>query len=131
MRRAYIDTYVLACHDRFGSYGIVGFAVVDQREPRMTDLMFSCRIQGKRVEHAFLGWIIEKYGSATGRDFHADYRKTPRNAPAGQVFEDLGLLEVGVKGGVSSLMFPHDRPVPQDHIIRVDSGAENHVAAGS
>src|SRR5579872_1236333 len=48
------DSFVLSCEDRFGSYGVIGFSVVERREPRMRDLMFSCRIQSKRVEHAFL-----------------------------------------------------------------------------
>ena len=29
----YLDTYVMACEDRFGSYGVVGFGIVDKREP--------------------------------------------------------------------------------------------------
>ena len=62
----HLDTYVISCRDRFGSYGIVGFSIVDAREPRMTDLMFSCRIQAKRVEHAFLTFLLKKYVSAGG-----------------------------------------------------------------
>ncbi len=82
----YLDTFVLSCEDRFGSYGVIGFSIVDRREPRMTDLMFSCRIQSKRVEHAFLASVIRRYIAETGKDFYANYRKTPRNAPSGQVF---------------------------------------------
>ncbi len=121
MRSDSIDTYVLSCEDRFGSYGIVGFAVVDKREPRLTDLMFSCRIQAKRVEHAFLGWVMEKYISATGCDFHANYRKTPRNAPSGQVFDDLGMSTLNVIDGVTSLQFARDRSIPHDHIIQIET----------
>lgn len=109
---------MLACEDQFGSYGIVGFGIVDSREPRMTDLMFSCRIQSKRVEHSFLGYIIRKY-IADGKDFRADYRKTPRNAPSGRVFADLGMQEVEVKDGVTSLVFPKGIDVPDDGIIRI------------
>ena len=89
LHNRFLDTYVLSCEDRFGSYGIIGFGIVDNREPRMTDLMFSCRIQSKRVEHAFLALLLRKYVSLTGRDFHANYRKTSRNLPSGQVFADL------------------------------------------
>src|SRR5208282_1794013 len=89
----HLDTFVLSCEDRFGSYGVIGFSIVDRREPRMTDLMFSCRIQSKRVEHAFLAWLIRKYIDETGNDFYADYRMTPRNAPSGKVFADLGIEE--------------------------------------
>jgi FkbH-like protein len=114
-----LDTYVLSCEDSFGSYGIVGFCIVDGREPRMTDLMFSCRVQSKRVEHAFLGHIIQKYIAETGRDFFANYRKTPRNAPSGKVFADLGLEEIGAADGVTSLVFDRSKDVPDDGVIGI------------
>jgi FkbH-like protein len=120
LQTTHLDTYVLSCEDRFGSYGIVGFGMVDSREPRLTDLMFSCRIQSKRVEHAFLGGIIERYIGATGRDFFANYRKTPRNMPSGQVFADIGMEEISVADGVTSLVFRCDREVPNDGIIQLE-----------
>ena len=55
------ETYVLSCRDRFGDYGTVGFCVVDRHEPRVLDLAFSCRIQNKRVEHAFLSHLLHEY----------------------------------------------------------------------
>jgi len=115
----YLDTYVLSCEDRFGSYGVVGFSIVDSREPRMTDLMFSCRIQSKRVEHAFLGHVMRNYVRKSDKDFCANYRKTPRNAPSGKVFADLGMEEVGVSDGVTSLVFRKDKEVPDDGVIRI------------
>jgi FkbH-like protein len=114
-----LDTFVLSCQDRFGSYGVIGFSIVDRREPRMTDLMFSCRVQSKRVEHAFLASVIRRYIAETGKDFYADYRKTPRNAPSGQVFADLGMEETENRNGVLSLRFPKEREVPDDSVINV------------
>jgi FkbH-like protein len=114
-----LDTYVLEVEDRFGSYGVVGFCIVDRRVPLMTDLMFSCRVQSKRVEHAFLAHIIQKYIALTGKDFNVNYRKTPRNAPSGKVFSDMFLREVGIEDGLSRLVFPHDQPVPDDRTIEV------------
>ncbi len=114
-----LDTYVLSCSDRFGGYGVVGFSIVDNREPRMTDLMFSCRIQSKRVEHAFLSYLIEKYVSESKKDFQANYRKTSRNAPTGRVFADMGMEETGTKDGVSLLVFRQGRTVPDDGVIRI------------
>jgi FkbH-like protein len=114
-----LDTFVLSCEDRFGSYGVIGFSIVDRREPRMTDLMFSCRIQSKRVEHAFLAHVIRKYLAETGQDFYANYRKTPRNAPSGQVFADLLMEEVETHDGVSLLRFPKDCKVPDDKVIEI------------
>jgi FkbH-like protein len=115
----HLDTYVLDVEDRFGSYGIVGLSIVDNRVPRMTDLMFSCRVQSKRVEHAFLAYVIRKYIAITGKDFCADYRKTPRNAPSGRVFSDMLLRETRIDEGVSRLVFPHNEEVPDDGIIDV------------
>jgi FkbH-like protein len=114
----HFDTYVISCRDRFGSYGIVGFSVVDAREPRMIDLMFSCRIQAKRVEHALLTHLLTKY-SASGRDFWANYRKTPRNEPSGRVFQDIGMEEVDVKAGVTSLVFRKGCRIPDDGILQI------------
>jgi len=119
MQSSFVDTYVLSCEDRFGSYGIVGFGTVDNREPRMTDLMFSCRIQSKRVEHAFLRFILNKYIDITNKDFNANFKKTPRNQFSGQVFVDLGMREVGVIDGVTSLIFPKDGKISDDGIITV------------
>jgi predicted enzyme involved in methoxymalonyl-ACP biosynthesis len=85
----------------------------------MTDLMFSCRIQSKRVEHAFLACMIRKYIEETGRDFYANYRQTPRNAPSGKVFADLGMEEEESRNGVISLKFHKDQPTPDDGVIQV------------
>lgn len=114
-----LDTYVLDVEDRFGSYGIVGFAIVDRRVPLMTDLMFSCRVQAKRVEHAFLGFVLRKYISETNKDFIANYRKTPRNAPSGRVFADIGMTEAEATDGVSRLVFPRNQKVPDDGVVHI------------
>jgi FkbH-like protein len=128
LQSPHLDTYVLSCDDRFGSYGIIGFGIIDSREPRMTDLMFSCRIQSKRIEHAFLRCIIEKYIALTGEDFQANYRETPRNRPSGQVFADLGMQVSGISDGVTALTFPRDRRIPNDEIVTVNmQGASDSV----
>lgn len=114
-----LDTYVIDCEDRFGSYGVVGFSIVDSRDSRMTDLMFSCRIQSKRVEHAFLSFLIRKYIMESSRDFLANYRKTQRNAPSGRVFEDLGMQEIGVNDGETLLLFRKDQILHDDGIVHI------------
>jgi FkbH-like protein len=115
----HLDTYVLDCRDRFGEYGVVGFCLVDNREPRITDLMFSCRVQSKRVEHALLSRILQRYRADVPTDVHANYRQTPRNAPSGRVFEDVGFEVASETDGVSSLVFRRERPVPDDGIVTV------------
>ena len=123
-----LDTYVLEVEDRFGTYGVVGFCIVDSRETLMTDLMFSCRIQSKRVEHAFLAHLIRLYVTRTGKDFRAHYRRTSRNAPSGKVFSDIGMEELENQGGLSILMFPKEIAVPEDGLVQISMHEPSPVA---
>ena len=118
-RSADHGTFVLKCSDRFGSYGIVGFAVIDVREPRLIDSMFSCRIQGKRIEHSFFAYLIEKYVGRGTADFFANYRKTPKNEAAGKVFDDLGFETAGESDGLLSLLLRKGREVPREGIVTI------------
>lgn len=127
----WLDTYVLEVEDRFGSYGIVGFSVVDNREPLITDLMFSCRIQSKRVEHAVLTWLIRRYAGTSGTGVWASYRRTERNAPSGRVFADIGMQEVSVIDGLTRLLFPGGRPVPDEGIVTIAAAIPSLVVQGS
>jgi FkbH-like protein len=134
LQTSHLDTYVIKCEDKFGSYGVVGFALVDKREPRLTDLMFSCRIQSKRVEHALLAHIVDKYTSAAEPNFFANYKKTSRNEPSGRVFADMGFQESGLVDGVSFLTVTREAVSSDDHVIQIveefeSSTLEPHLAA--
>jgi FkbH-like protein len=107
---------VIACRDRFGDYGIVGFAVVDARQPCLVDLMFSCRVQAKRVEHAVLTFLLQRF-AAGKKDFFAKYRRTERNAAAGKVFEEMGFEIAGESDGVLSLVFHGGCSIRNDGIV--------------
>ena len=112
---------VLECDDRFGSYGTVGFAVItlDAEGAMISDLMFSCRIQSKRVEHAFLTHALRTLIGETGRDVRARYRKTPRNAPSGKVFDDFGFTLLEERDGASILRFDRQAEILDDRIVAV------------
>jgi len=45
--------FTIVCTDRFGDYGLVGFCLLDTTSNTITDMMYSCRVQAKHVEHAF------------------------------------------------------------------------------
>lgn len=83
---------VMSCTDRMGPYGIIGFALcrVDGDELVVSDMMYSCRIQAKRVEHAFLGWLVEAAERAGLARCRCHFNRTRRNNPASAVFVDLG-----------------------------------------
>jgi len=121
LQQPHIHTYVMECADRFGNYGTIGFCVVDSRRPIMTDLMFSCRVQAKRVEHAFLSYILSKYLSTEISDFFVSYRQTKKNLPSGKVFEDFGFKKLEEKEGVSLLSFSKEQKIPDDKLITIVS----------
>jgi FkbH-like protein len=115
----FLETYVIDCSDRFGDYGIVGFGVVDTRAPVLLDLMFSCRIQAKRVEHAVLSFLLKRFVSGKKQDLSANYRRTPKNAPGGKVFEEMGFEQIADNEGVLSLMFRQGHEILDDQIIEI------------
>lgn len=89
------ECWVMRCTDRFGDYGIIGFGIVDRPSWCLEDLMFSCRIQSKQIEHHFIAHLADK-ARADGVDvLAARYRKTLKNSPSGRVFDDLGFVAKG------------------------------------
>lgn len=128
MQEIHYDNYVIDVEDRFGTYGIVGFCVVDNRVPLIKDLMFSCRIQAKHIEHALLAWLIRRYREPVPRDVFASYRKTDRNAPSGKVFADIGMKEIANVEGVSRLVFPAQEPIADEGIVGIELHLPSVVA---
>jgi FkbH-like protein len=125
-----MDTYVLDCEDRFGAYGTVGFCTVRRAERLMTDLMFSCRIQAKRVEHAFVSCILRQYRQLSGEDFFVNYRRTSKNAAPGKVFEDLGFEPLDQFDGVARLVHRKETEIPNDGIVDVEVAVNGRHMSG-
>ncbi|MGI5913607.1 MAG: HAD-IIIC family phosphatase [Bacteroidales bacterium] len=111
--------YVLKCQDNFGEYGIIGFGIINKSENRLIDLMFSCRIQSKRVEHAFLTYILEDYLRLG--DFYVTYKHTEKNKFSAQVFNDFGFETTKKEGEYLELRFAKDRKIPNDNIVETIS----------
>jgi FkbH-like protein len=120
-----IRTLVISCRDRFGDYGIVGFALVDLDTQVLFDLMFSCRVQGKRVEHAVLSYLLHEYVVEQGADFYARYRPTSKNANSGIVFQEVGFEPVKEQEGVSLFVFHHDKRIPDDGLLKVNAQSQS------
>ena len=111
---------VLNCSDKFSTYGTIGFSVIRKQEPRMIDLMFSCRVQSKRVEHAFLTYVLNQFKEMGESKFFVDYRKTERNEPSGRVFQDFGFDNIRKRNGILELEFSLNKTIPNDRIITVE-----------
>ena len=79
IRNPTLDNFCLDATDKYGDYGIIGFCLVDRKVPRLIDMMFSCRIRAKHVEHGFLTFLLHYYASVGSDVFEADYLRTDRN----------------------------------------------------
>ena len=93
--------------------------MVDRREPRMIDLMFSCCVQGKGVEHAFLNHLLRVYKERGFAGFHATYRKTERNSAPSRVLEDMKFACLDIEEAKSALFFDVAQPIEVDGIIEI------------
>ena len=111
-----LDAYVLKCEDKFGEYGIIGFGIIKKSENRLIDLMFSCRVQSKRVEHAFLTYCLKKYLS---KDFYVTYKHTEKNKFSAQVFYDFKFEVIKKENQIHELKFDESRIIPDDKIITI------------
>lgn len=86
-----VTKYVLRCTDNFGSYGVVGFAIVRfmEDEIRIEDFMLSCRVQGRFIEQAFFNYLVSSQSGQKPESLWVNFESTGRNVPAQQVLESL------------------------------------------
>ncbi|MBV8681252.1 MAG: HAD-IIIC family phosphatase [Caulobacteraceae bacterium] len=99
---------VLSCSDRFGDYGVIGFAVVNPKTFHVGNFFMSCRVQHKKVDHAFFGWLIEQAARSGRSHVTVSYRFSGRNQSARQVLDEMrfspsGEAEVLQSPGLSDL----------------------------
>lgn len=85
-----LEKYVLACSDRYGSYGIVGFCIAKRSlgTVRVADFMLSCRVQGKFIEQSLFHYLVNR--DPASQRLEINFKKTSRNAPAQAVLRKLG-----------------------------------------
>ena len=85
------DRLVIACSDRFGSYGTVGFCLSHRvgNTVVVDDFMLSCRVQGKFVEQA-LFWYLTQSSGPQANAIEVNFKRTERNRAAEMVLEKLG-----------------------------------------
>lgn len=88
----------LRCSDKFGDYGLIGFAALDLSAGRLDNFFMSCRVQRKRVEHAAFALMAERLRARGCDTFRAAFRKTERNKASIDMLADLGFTPLGDAG---------------------------------
>lgn len=96
-----VEKYVLKSSDKYGSYGTIGFGMVEQETDviQVRDLMLSCRVQGKFIEQAFFNHLLEHHNPHAARALWVNFHETARNKPAEQVLKLLGFRKYSPPSG--------------------------------
>lgn len=84
------EGFVLRCRDAFGDYGVIGFCVASQGGASVDAFFMSCRVQRKRVEHAFFAWLGDRLVRRGCSTLAVTYRQTAKNGASVRMFADLG-----------------------------------------
>jgi FkbH-like protein len=81
----------IRCSDKFGDYGIIGFSSItfSGSVPLLENLVLSCRIAQKRVEHMFMKSITGLLHYRNYKELQVKLIKTPKNGPLRKVFEEF------------------------------------------
>jgi FkbH-like protein len=85
--------YSLELDDTFGRSGIVGVMILRRRtddEWIIDTFLLSCRVMGRTVENAFLGYIVETLRRRGGRRLIGEFRPTAKNAPVAGLYRGSG-----------------------------------------
>ncbi|WP_305845850.1 hypothetical protein [Photobacterium kishitanii] len=88
---------------------------------RVTDLMFSCRIQSKRVEHAFLGWLLNTAYLSGWDCLQVEYKATAKNSQSEKVFSDLEFKKITQHQGVAVYSKETTSEDVSDYFITIDA----------
>lgn len=87
-----LEKLVLKSHDRYGSYGTIGFCIVSRTPDSVLihDLMLSCRVQGKHLERALFQHLVMSHSASGSPKLRINFHSTGRNTPAKNTLESLG-----------------------------------------
>lgn len=80
--------YTFNVSDRFGDFGLVGLAslALNGKQAQISDFVMSCRVMGKKVEEALLGYTVAQAKAAGADQVLAPPADGPRNEPAKSFF---------------------------------------------
>jgi len=106
--------------DRFGDNGLVGVAIaVPEPAPaalafRIDSFLMSCRVLGRRAEHALLGSIARRARAAGATALVGEFVPSKKNAPAAGLYRDAGFAAIPGEPGRWRLALGDADPRPSD-----------------
>lgn len=114
----------MECSDKFGNYGIIGFAKVDESgaDPVATDFVMSCRVAQKFVERTFYAWLGAHEKKAGRTKLLARFVRTKRNQLLVEVFQQLPFQTVSELSDGSLVSMDLLTPFEPEKVMDVDAG---------
>jgi FkbH-like protein len=101
---AYDQTKLIGCaqtKDKFGDNGITGVYIVNknhsEKEWFIDTFLLSCRVMGRGIEDAMLGFILNKAKEEGIMKVKAEFIPTKKNKPCEQLLPDFGFQKEGVE----------------------------------
>jgi len=91
------DVYGMDVSDRFGDNGLVGVIILDPLDDgrrEINTLLLSCRVMGRGVESALLGFIAEHARSSGASRLRGRFIPTTKNEPARDCYANHGFSAV-------------------------------------
>jgi FkbH-like protein len=114
------DAFVLACSDRFGDYGTIGFCVLTKGRPQVESFFMSCRVQRKRVENAVFARLAAELKARGAGRMEVRYRPTAKNGASARMLADLGFaFEPSGPDGEGLYVRPLDAPFEEADVVRL------------
>lgn len=89
------SNFSIACRDKFGDYGTVGFFSIyfDSGKITVSEMAVSCRVAQKHVEHTMMSWIARTYAvPRTLSTMYVSYKETAKNKPVFKALCDIGFI---------------------------------------
>jgi len=117
------DCYRIKASDKYGDYGLVGFAVFDVSKKSKVILkhfVFSCRAARKKIEQGFFEAMIDVYRIKGYKQLELICRVTKKNQLMQQVLEECGLFDKKVESKDRyNLVHDMSRPMIQSKIVTI------------
>ena len=102
-----MNIIVAELQDKFGWYGIIGTAMIEEEKPlwRLKHFAVSCRVMGRGVERALMASLI-----CTASDYgftmvEAEFRDTGRNRMMRALYQMMGFLNIGDSYDSKTMIF--------------------------
>lgn len=91
-----VDVLAIGLADKFSEHEIIGVLVLKwEKTGAVIDLLvLSCRVLGRSVEQAILGWVCERARQRNVQLVEGTIIETPRNQPVRSLFADNGFTEL-------------------------------------